>query len=180
MPHSEAYHAHVLIRPETSNDHDAIAAVNRAAFGGDEEARLVGLLRQSVDVIASFVALADTGEIVGHILFSTATIATAETELRVASLAPMAVLPSHQRQGIGSMLVEQGLRACRQSRYRACIVVGHPDYYSRFGFEHAIVAQLENPFAAGVAFMGLELARGSLTGLGPGRVVYPEAFSQVS
>ena len=170
----------MLIRAETPDDHDAIAAVNRAAFGGDEEARLVELLRRSVDVIASLVAVADTGAIVGHIMFSTATIATGTTELRVASLAPMSVAPSRQRQGIGSMLVEHGLSACRRSRYRACIVVGHPNYYPRFGFDHALVAQLENPFAAGVAFMGLELARGSLADLGAGRVVYPDAFDQLS
>ena len=77
------------------------------------------------------------------------------------------------------MLVERGLEACKQAGYRAAIVVGHPNYYPRFGFSHALVANLENPFANGDAFMGIALARGSLSGLDDGRIVYPEVFNQL-
>ncbi|HUR21613.1 MAG TPA: N-acetyltransferase [Vicinamibacterales bacterium] len=169
----------MLIRPETTGDHEPIIRVNRLAFGGEEEARLVELIRRAGIVIASLVAEDDAGEIVGHILFSPATILTAVTEIQVASLAPVAVVPPQQRRGIGSMLIEQGLQACRRAGYRAVIVVGHPEYYPRFGFTHAAVAQLTNPFCATDAFMGLELARGSLAGLEDGRVVYPDAFNQL-
>lgn len=77
------------------------------------------------------------------------------------------------------MLVEHGIDACRRAQYPAVILVGHPEYYPRFGFSHTLVAGIENQFAADEAFMGLELVRGSLSGV-QGRVVYPEAFDQFS
>lgn len=179
MPTSPPYDCRVIIRAETADDLAAIGAVNRAAFGGEEEARLVELLRNEGAMIASFVAVDPSGEMVGHILFSPATIVTPMNEMQVASLAPMAVVPSRQRQGVGSMLVKHGLQACKQAGYRAVIVVGHLNYYPRFGFSHAVVHRLENPFATDDAFMGLELAPGSLSNL-EGRIVYPKAFDQLS
>lgn len=168
----------MLIRAETHGDEDAIARVNCAAFGGDEEAQLVERLRKDGLVIVSLVAVDDSGQIVGHILFSPVTIVTDTNERQIASLAPMAVVPSCQRQGIGVRLVEQGLQTCKQAGYRAVIVVGHPNYYPRFGFSSAFVARLDNPFGSGDAFMGLELARGSLSDLEAGRIVYPRAFER--
>ena len=170
----------MLIRPETSDDYAAIRKVNLAAFGSPLEATLVEGLRDDGLVIASMVAVEDAGRVVGHILFSPVTIVTAEgDQMRVASLAPMSVLPSHQRRGIGSILVEHGIDVCRRAHYRAIVLVGHPSYYPRFGFSHAIVAGLRNPFAADEAFMGLELVRGALSDI-EGRVIYPEAFNQFS
>jgi putative acetyltransferase len=168
----------VRIRPETAEDHAAITAVTRGAFGGDEEARLIDLLRRDGLIIASLVAV-DGTDIVGHVLFSPAAVVTGTSQIRVASLAPMAVVPSRQRKGIGSMLIRHGLDACTHARYPAVIVVGHPGYYPRFGFSHAVVRALANPFATGEAFMGLELAIGSLSGLAGGRIVYPEAFNHL-
>jgi putative acetyltransferase len=97
----------------------------------------------------------------------------------VASLAPMAVLPALQRHGIGSRLVREGIEACRRAGYPAIIVVGHPGYYPRFGFSHCVVAHLANPFSAGEAFMGLELAPRALTSAA-GRIVYPSPFDLLS
>ena len=173
---SEYHRGPVLIRAETSADAAAIDRVNREAFGGDQEAQLVALLREQGFVIASLVAMDDSDQVVGHILFSPATIVTGSHEMRVASLAPMAVARGQQRRGIGSMLVERGLQECKRAGYRAAIVVGHPNYYPRFGFSAALVANLENPFAKGDAFMGMELSRGALTDLDAGRVVYPGVF----
>ena len=99
----------MVIRPEAPADRAAVDRVNRDAFGRSEEARLVDLLRRASVVIASLVAVDDADQVVGHILFSPATILTASNELQVASLAPMAVAPALQRRGIGSMLVEAGL-----------------------------------------------------------------------
>ena len=158
----------------------AIRKVNLAAFSSPLEAALVERLRDDGLVITSLVAIDDADQVVGHILFSPVTImASRGDQMQAASLAPMSVLPSHQRSGIGSMLVKHGIKVCRQAHYRAIVVVGHPNYYPRFGFSHALVAQLKNPFAADEAFMGLELVRGALPDI-EGTVVYPEAFKQLA
>ena len=151
-----------------------------AAFDSPLEATLVERLRDDGLVIASLLAVDDTRRVLGHILFSPVTIVTGTgDQTQVASLAPMSVLPSHQRRGIGSMLVERGIQACRQVHSRAVVVVGHTNYYPRFGFSHALVSRLANPFAAGDAFMGLELDRGALSDM-DGTVVYPKAFKVFS
>ena len=106
-----------MIRSECSEDVAAIAHVNREAFGSDVEARLVEALRHERAVIASLVAVDEGGQVVGHILFSPVTIITASHEMRVASLAPMAVAPARQRTGIGSMLVSRGLQECKRAGY---------------------------------------------------------------
>jgi len=77
------------------------------------------------------------------------------------------------------MLIKRGLHECERAGYRAVIVVGHPTYYPRFGFSPTLVANFQNPFAKGDAFMGIELSRGSLSNLADGRVVYPAAFDEL-
>jgi putative acetyltransferase len=166
----------VIICPETPEHYAAIRALHVAAFDSPLEATLVERLREDGLVIASLLAVDDTRRVLGHILFSPVTIVTGTgDQMQVASLAPMSVLPSHQRRGIGSVLVERGIQACRQAHSRAVVVVGHMNYYPRFGFSHALVSRLANPFAAGEAFMGLELDRGALSDM-DGTVVYPKAF----
>ncbi len=170
----------VLIRPETPDDYAAIREVNLAAFGSPLEAALVERLRGDGLVIASLVAVDDAGQVVGHILFSPVRIMTTRgDQMQVASLAPMSVLSSCQRSGIGSMLVEHGIEVCKRAHYHAIVLVGHPRYYPRFGFTHALVAGLKNLFAADEAFMGMEFVRGALSEI-EGCVVYPEAFNQFS
>ena len=170
----------MIIRSETPEHYAAIRALHLAAFDSPLEATLVERLRDDGLVIASVLAIDDTGQVVGHILFSPVTIVTGTgDQVQIASLAPMSVLPSHQRRGIGSMLVERGIQACRQAHSRAVVVVGHINYYPRFGFSHALVSRLTNPFAAGEAFMGLELLRGALSDM-EGMVVYPPAFQVFS
>jgi putative acetyltransferase len=159
-----------LIRPETDADHVAIREVNRRAFGTDAEARLVDALRAGGYVQCSLVAKID-GLVIGHILFSDLPIATARGAIPAVALAPMAVLPEFQRQGIGTALVRDGLDRCRTA---AVIVVGHPEYYPRFGFSAALGAQLESPYP-GPAFMALELVPDCLAGV-VGRVEYPPPF----
>jgi putative acetyltransferase len=122
----------IEIREERSGDIDAIRRVNREAFQQDQEGRIVDVLRERNAVLLSLVAAIDD-EIVGHILFSPATIGSMEG----AALGPMAVDPAHQRQGIGSRLVSVGLE---QLHARGCpfvVVIGHPGFYPRFGFESA-------------------------------------------
>ena len=164
------------IRPETSADHAAIREVNQLAFGGDAEARLVDALRDGGHVRISMVAEADP-QVVGHILFSALTIATPRGILDGLSLAPMAVIPSHQRRGIGSSLIREGLRACREAGHRVVIVLGHPEFYPRFGFSATLAEPLHSPYS-GPAFMAVELVPGSLEGV-EGDVTYSPPFEEL-
>ncbi len=166
-----------LIRDERPGDLEAIGDVNRLAFGGEAEAILVDRLRAGGCVIASLVA-ETAGRIVGHILFSEVRIDTPDGAVPAASLAPMAVLPHFQRNGIGAALVRRGLDVCRERGWSIVLVVGHPRYYPRFGFSAALAGRLRNPFAFGDAFMALELAPAALAGIS-GTVVYPDAFREM-
>ena len=163
----------MIIRHETTADHEAIRHVNRLAFGQDDEARIVDALRAGGDVRASLVAEMD-GQIVGHILFSELPIHEEAQTISALALAPMAVLPDFQNRGIGSELVRRGLEACRSRGHRIVIVLGHPDFYPRFGFSAELARPLQSPFS-GAAWMALELVPGALGGVA-GTVKYPEAF----
>jgi len=166
----------VRIRIENTGsiaERTAIRAVNEAAFGGAYEADLVDQLRGSDYALISLVAELES-RIVGHIMFSRMWIKTSSGLLSAVALAPVAVLPGHQRKGIGSLLVQRGLELSRGRDEEIVIVVGHPDYYPRFGFSSAKAKSLESPFPR-EAFMALELRLGVLDGI-EGLVVYPSAF----
>ena len=161
-------------RPEADEDRKAVWSLNRAAFESDDEANLVDALRDGGYVEVSLVAEVD-GEIVGHILYSRITTSTKARTVDVLSLAPMAVLPSHQRQGIGSQLIEVGLAACRERGHKIVVVLGHPEFYPRFGFSAELARPLESPFGGGEAWMAKELVPGVLSGV-EGRIEYPPPF----
>lgn len=163
----------MIIRAERDGDHAAIRAVNEAAFGTREEADLVEALRADGAVLLSLVAEIDA-HIVGHVLFGRMAIETGEGVVPAVALAPMAVVPGHQRRGVGSQLVRAGLDAMRGLGERIVIVVGHPGYYPRFGFSSDAARSLDGPFSR-EAFMALELEPGALDGV-HGRVRYPAAF----
>jgi putative acetyltransferase len=153
MAEPEAVPMNVDIREEKRGDREVIRRIHEAAFGRREEADIVDKLLQSCGNLLSLVAIAD-GLPVGHILFSPVAI-----EYRAASsagpgepilgmgLAPMAVLPEYQSRGIGSQLVREGLSRLRAVSTPFVIVLGHPDYYPRFGFKpasrHGIRSQWE-------------------------------------
>jgi len=124
------------IRAERTADLEAIRTVNTLAFGQDQEARIVDALRDNDGVLLSLVAVHET-QVVGHILFSPASIEAHGRSIAGAALGPMAVLPAWQRQGIGGQLIETGLRMLRDLACPFVIVLGHPDYYPRFGFAPA-------------------------------------------
>lgn len=149
------------IRPAIEGDAAVIRRINEDAFGGAEEAGLIEALRADGDAVVELVALLE-GVIVGHILFSRLVIEASDgTAVSAAALAPMAVLPADQNLGIGSSLVTQGLAACSEGDIGAVVVLGHPQYYPRFGFSAAQAAGLRAPFS-GEAFMALELIPGAL------------------
>jgi putative acetyltransferase len=150
-----------MIRPEEPRDADAVRLVNQRAFGRPEEAALVDAVRDSPGAI-SLVATAG-GSVVGHILFTRVRIGDGEPTTSAVGLAPMAILPEYQRQGIGSQLVRAGLDACRAHGHGLVVVVGYPAFYPRFGFAPASTAGLEyeHPVPAD-AFMVAELRPGAL------------------
>lgn len=163
----------VVIRERTPADDEAIRRLNDAAFGGPIESKIVEALRRARLAVIELVAV-EADEIVGHILFSALKVTFGEELMPTLALAPMAVSPAHQHRGIGSELVRSGLDLARQREWWAVIVLGHPDYYPRFGFSAALARPLAAPYS-GEAFMALELVPGALSGAG-GKVVYPPAF----
>ncbi|GAA5530207.1 N-acetyltransferase Eis [Herpetosiphon gulosus] len=167
----------IQIRPETNADLAAITSINQAAFGRIDEADSVNTLRQASTTI-SLVAELDA-QIVGHILFSPVQYDQAPSRIKIWGLGPLAVLPSHQRTGIGAALVKAGLEACRQAAIQALVVLGDPAYYQRFGFRPAASWHLRchYPVPAEV-FMAMELVVGTLVDL-DGTISYHPAFDGV-
>ncbi|MFC1543608.1 GNAT family N-acetyltransferase [Candidatus Neomarinimicrobiota bacterium] len=166
------------IRPEKSADREAISEVNIEAFGQADEANLVDTLRDAGALIISLVAVRND-QVVGHIAFSPVNIASDDGSFTALGLAPMAVLPEHQNQGIGSQLVEAGLKECLRSGHDLVIVLGHAEYYPRFGFVPAgplgISWDREVPEDA---FMVVELGTGVLAGR-TGEVKFHPAFDAI-
>lgn len=169
---------HPLIRPETLNDAPAIHHVNRAAFARDEEANLVDALRADGENVLSLIAEID-GQVVGHILFCRVQITTPAGALPAVSLSPMAVLPEFQKGGIGSQLIAEGLKRLPAQGEKIVTVLGHPEFYPRFGFRPAHELGIQCPYEVPPeAWMLMELAPGALGGQS-GMVVYPRAFENV-
>ncbi|MDH3509004.1 MAG: N-acetyltransferase [Gammaproteobacteria bacterium] len=165
------------IRPEDPSDLAAVHAVNEAAFETSAEADLVDALRGKAQPLVSLVAEV-AGSVVGHILFSPVTLAGQSGHMLM-GLGPMAVIPQHQRQGIGSALVREGLNRCAALGCEAVVVLGHPAYYPRFGFvpasRYGISSEYDVPDDV---FMIMELQPGSLRHVS-GEVSYDEAFRGV-
>lgn len=138
----------MMIRREKPKDQDAVYAVNWAAFEQPMEGDIVNTLRAECGEALSLVAEIKE-RVVGHIFFSPAIIASEQGDVVGMGLAPMAVHPDHQRQGIGSALVEAGVAALEKMNCPFIIVLGHPEFYPRFGFEpagrHGIDCQWEVP-----------------------------------
>ncbi|MBX3026458.1 N-acetyltransferase [bacterium] len=165
------------IRPETAADHAAVSTVTRAAFGQAAEAELVARLRAAGAAVVSLVAEETRAGVVGHILFSPVRLdPEPPAPPRWLGLAPLAVLPPRQRQGVGSALVRAGLEAARAAGATAVVVLGHPDYYPRFGFAPASRVGLRCVYGApDEAFMALALVPGGFGGQ-RGLVRYAPAF----
>jgi putative acetyltransferase len=171
----------IIIRPEKPEDFDIIYEINRRVFNGEIEARLIDKIRNSDNFIPelSLVALKDN-KIVGHILFSKAKIKSEDREKIVLALAPMAVLPEFQNQGIGHLLVNRGLDISKSLGYYIVVLVGHSEYYPRFGFTPARAKGLEISFKMPIpdeAFMVCELEKNVLEGI-KGIVELPPYFEE--
>lgn len=168
----------MIIRREMPIDSAAVSQVQTCAFESAAEADLVAALCANDKATLSLVA-EDDGLIVGHILFSPVTIETATGLRHGLGLAPMAVIPARQRQGIGSLLIKEGLKQCRADGHSFVIVLGHADYYPRFGFVPASRFNIKSEYdVADEYFMVLELQPGALKGCA-GVARYQPEFNQV-
>ena len=165
------------IRLEQPADRTAVREVNEAAFGTSVEADLIDVLRDRGRLLISLIAEHE-GAVVGHLALSPVSLAE-NAEANIGGLGPMAVAPEHQRRGIGSALVREGLARCESLGCDAVVVVGHAQYYPRFGFvpaaHHGFRCEYDVPDDV---FMILELRRGALRGLA-GLIRYDDAFSNV-
>jgi putative acetyltransferase len=165
------------IGSERPEDIPGIRHVNQSAFDTAAEADLVDALRQQAHPHVSLVAV-DSEAVVGHILFTPVTLSS-HPSVPIMGLAPMAVLPERQRQGIGSALVRAGLEACRRLPAVAVVVLGHAGYYPRFGFSPASTFGLTSEYdVPDEVFMALELKPEALRQR-PGTIRYHPAFRAV-
>lgn len=169
----------INVRPESAADIKAIDVVHLSAFGGDDEVNLVSALRGTAGFNPDLSLVAEFHDrIVGHILLTKVRLQRDHEGFDILALAPMAVVPSQSHRGIGSELVQSALDAAKRMNYPAIAVVGHPEFYRRFGFEPASKWQLRcNLPAPPEAVMAMELEAESLAG--GGNIIYPTQFSCV-
>lgn len=154
----------ILIRPVETADLPEVRRLNDLAFGGPDEGLLVELLHARGKAVISLAAVYQ-GKIAGHILFSPVDFRPPHPEIQALGLAPMAVLPEYQNQGIGSQLARRALADCLAGGWQAVVVLGHPAYYPRFGFRPASELGLDNEYGVDEAFMALELVEHTLDGV---------------
>ena len=166
----------IEIREERPNDVAAVRDLNRRAFGQDQESNIVDALRANGAALLSLVATLND-QVVGHIMYSPVSVTG---NVSGTALGPMAVLPEHQRQGIGSKLIEAGNRKLKDAGCPFIVVVGHADYYPRFGFrpasEHGIKCEWDVPDNV---FMLLVIDEAKMAGVA-GLAKYMPEFSSVS
>ena len=166
----------IEIREECHDDIAAVRDLNRQAFGQDQESNIVDVLRANEAALLSLVATVDD-RVVGHIMYSPAVVGD---NITGAALGPMAVLPEYQRQRIGSKLIKAGNRKLKDAGCPFIVVVGHADYYPRFGFrpasKHRIKCEWNVPDNA---FMLLVLDQAKMERVS-GLAKYRHEFSSIS
>ena len=168
----------MIIREETPTDFEGVWELSAAAFETEVEANLVNLLRESDIFYISLVA-EQNEKMIGHILFTPVALEGDNSGIKLAGLAPMAVIPNLQKQGIGSRLVAEGIERCKSVGFDTIVVLGHPEYYPRFGFVPSVNYNIMSEYdVPDEAFMILELTKGCLTGK-QGKIKYHEAFGDV-
>lgn len=175
----------IVIRQEVSTDYFETEKVVQAAFMNEEmsdqqEHQLVKRLRDSEAFIPelSLVAVDQEQNIVGHVLLTTNEIVKNEESIESLSLAPASVLPAFQNIGVGTQLMNEVLKRAKELGYKSVIVLGHAEYYRRFGFKPASIWKIEAPYdVPDEAFMALELVANALENV-EGVVQYPKAFNE--
>ena len=168
----------IVVRREKTEDQPSVRRIIVLAFGQPNEADLVDALRAEARPLISLVAIVDE-RLAGHICFSPVTIETDAGAFTAMGLGPMAVLPDYQNQGIGSRLVMEGLQECERIGQEIVVVLGHANYYPRFGFAPASLKGLRSEYdVPDEVFMVIELKEGALAGR-RGLVKYHPEFAKV-
>lgn len=176
----------VNIRQETPEDYQWVVELTERAFealelSNGKEGILVRNLRKSSSFIPELSLVAEVhGKVVGHILFSPLIIDNGLQQFHSLVLAPVSVLPEFQNKGIGTQLILAGHQRARELGYGSVILVGHPQYYPRFGYKPCVTWHIKSPIdlPSDDVFMALELTKGALHGVS-GTVVFPPEFADV-
>jgi putative acetyltransferase len=168
------------IRNEEIRDIELVREIVRATFPTEAESKLVDALRANGKAMISLVAV-NGDDVLGHVLFSPVTITSLNgaaplSDVAGIGLAPVAVRPDVQSQGVGSQLIRQGLRLCKELGFDYCVVLGAPKYYSRFGFEKASDSGVGNEYGVDEEFMLIRFSGKPVTGLAQ----YAPEFSMFS
>lgn len=170
----------IEIMLETEDDYEQITRLHTVAFNGGNEAELVEKLRKT-PLYASNLSLVAKykNKIIGHVLFYPIKIDSGKRKCDSLALAPISVLPDFQRRGVGSRLIKKGLEEASRLGFKSVIVLGHAEYYPRFGFETASKFGISAPFdVPSNVFFAMELVKNGLKNCS-GIVEYPEEFKDV-
>jgi putative acetyltransferase len=175
----EACMQSITVRPESNEDFRAIDVVHISAFGGEAEAQLVSTLRESATYNKELSLVAELGgRIVGHVLLTRVPLRRDGEEKHVLALGPMSVVPSQSHRGIGSKLIQASIMLAKEKGYGTIVVLGHPEYYRRFGFvmakDQGVSCNLPAPEDA---LTVMEIVDGNLAG--GGHIEYPEPFVEL-
>ncbi len=166
----------MIIHPEQPSNYQGIAETILQAFEQDNEVRLVQQIRKSDRYIPNLSLIAEVdGVIVGHILFSYIDLVNNDVTYKVLGLAPLAVKSKFQNQGIGSALVREGLAKADAMGESMAIILGHPQFYHRFGFEPSVCYGIESPFPVPENFFMVKTLN-NYQNTQRGKVIYPPPF----
>jgi predicted N-acetyltransferase YhbS len=176
----------IIIRQETPDETQWVVELTERAFktlplSEGKEGMLVNELRKSNNFIPELSLVAELdGKVVGHILFTPIIIDNGEQQFQSLVLAPVSVLPEFHNKGIGSQLILAGHQKAKELGYQSVILVGHPEYYPRFGYRPCVTWNIKSPIdlPSDDVFMALELTEGALNGVS-GTVVFPPEFEGV-
>lgn len=173
----------ITIRQERQTDYRKTEEVVQQAFLHEEfsdkkEHELVKRIRECDAFIPELSIVAVDEKIVGHIMLSKITIEQGATSVESLALAPVSVARSHQKKGIGGKLIAYALEKAKELGYGSVVVLGHPEYYPKFGFKKASEWNIKAPFEVpDEVFMVMELTENSLEGV-EGIVQYSSAFAE--
>lgn len=175
----------ITIRKEIPKDHNCVIELTAKAFEtmpfseGDED-KLVARLRNAPGFIPELSLVAELdGLIVGHILFTPLVIDNGQQQFESLVLGPVSVLPEFQKQGIGGKLIRAGHQKAIELGFRSVILIGHPEYYPRFGYKPASTWGIKTHYElpSDDVFMAVELTEGALKNVS-GMVIFPPEFGE--